>query len=343
MVGIVSFDFLSFHCAPHHPLSTHLLLEYEAELPTLLCFPDFDQNAPTWTPETGAPCVLPSVLCTATGHDTYLFLVTFWATIQLSWTLILLASQTWQMCKQMTTLEVSNLGKYGFMGGRGGASLKDQSGALAHFAGSAGGGMGVAGSGGETSLDPNDIEDGVGAPPPPPRSGATGSLAGHAHGHAHRHSSKGQFAFCLQILGLDLFTRGKAAKGLSLANKDANPFDQGLVSVRSPSALTAYTPTLIVRPTLLLFRIALTSGRWEEDWASTTGSCTRSRHTAGRRRASPCPSTERASSQSLTKLLAFVRRSKHPKMLLPTFSLPGGGSGGEGRGYQPLRTSEEDV
>ncbi len=51
-----------------------------------------------------------------------------WATLQLTWTSILLASQLWQVARQMTTLEVSNLGRYGFMGGRGGASLSGQMG-----------------------------------------------------------------------------------------------------------------------------------------------------------------------------------------------------------------------
>ena len=40
----------------------------------------------------------------------------------------MLASQLWQVARQMTTLEVSNLGRYGFMGGRGGASLSGQMG-----------------------------------------------------------------------------------------------------------------------------------------------------------------------------------------------------------------------
>ena len=162
--------------------------------------------------------------------------MTLWAGLQLTWTIILLASQVWQVCRQMTTLEVSNLGRYGFMGGRGGASLRDQSGALAamqsHAAASGSGGMG-AGALGEAALDPNDLEDGVVArPPPPPTVGsAAGSLAGHGHA-GHRHGPGGCFAFLLQILGLDRFTRGKAAHGLRLASKDANPFDRGVVSVR---------------------------------------------------------------------------------------------------------------
>ncbi|KAJ7844139.1 DHHC palmitoyltransferase-domain-containing protein [Mycena olivaceomarginata] len=62
-------------------------------------------------------CPLPAVLCAPTVHDAFLISVAAWATLQLSWTSVLLASQLWQIARQMTTLEVSNLGRYGFMGG----------------------------------------------------------------------------------------------------------------------------------------------------------------------------------------------------------------------------------
>jgi len=73
-------------------------------------------------------CIFPDNLCQVTSHDPYLAAVTVWATIQLSWTIVLLASQLYQIARQMTTLEVSNLGRYGFMGGRGGPSLSVQQG-----------------------------------------------------------------------------------------------------------------------------------------------------------------------------------------------------------------------
>jgi hypothetical protein len=73
-------------------------------------------------------CILPEKLCKVTSQDPYLASVTVWATIQLSWTLVLLASQLHQVARQMTTLEVSNLGRYGFMGGRGGPSPSMQQG-----------------------------------------------------------------------------------------------------------------------------------------------------------------------------------------------------------------------
>ncbi|TFY55440.1 hypothetical protein EVJ58_g8245 [Rhodofomes roseus] len=73
-------------------------------------------------------CILPSYLCALTAYDTFLFSVACWSTLQLSWTIVLLASQYWQVARQLTTFEVSNLGRYGFMGGRGGASLSTQMG-----------------------------------------------------------------------------------------------------------------------------------------------------------------------------------------------------------------------
>ena len=63
-----------------------------------------------------------------TSYDPFLVSVALWSTLQLSWTIVLLASQFWQIARQMTTLEVSNLGRYGFMGGRGGATLVGQMG-----------------------------------------------------------------------------------------------------------------------------------------------------------------------------------------------------------------------
>ncbi|KAJ7808316.1 hypothetical protein B0H14DRAFT_1516721 [Mycena olivaceomarginata] len=156
-------------------------------------------------PEGSAPgpssCPLPAVLCAPTVHDAFLISVAAWATLQLSWTSVLLASQLWQIARQMTTLEVSNLGRYGFMGGRGGASLNGQMGGHrphghAHAAPTADG-----------ELDPS----------------ASGAPAG-AHAHAH-----GGSGFLMNLLGFDRFTRGRAASGLARASKASNPFDLGVV------------------------------------------------------------------------------------------------------------------
>jgi len=89
----------------------------------------------------------------------------------------------------MTTLEVSNLGRYGFMGGKGGTSLATQQG---H--------QHMAGAGGD--------EDQSG---------------GHNHGH------KRAGGLLLSVLGFDRFTRGKAADGLARAAKAPNPFDLGWI------------------------------------------------------------------------------------------------------------------
>jgi palmitoyltransferase ZDHHC13/17 len=137
--------------------------------------------------------VLPTNLCAITAADTFFFAVTAWASLQLSWTIILLLSQYWQITRQMTTLEVSNLGRYGFMGGRGGASMASQ--------------MGHA----HNQHAHGDQQEGGG---------------GHAHKHRHGLCGGG---FLMQILGFDRFTKGKAADGLARAGSAANPFDLGLV------------------------------------------------------------------------------------------------------------------
>ncbi|KAK7055514.1 Palmitoyltransferase [Favolaschia claudopus] len=139
-------------------------------------------------------CPLPSSLCAVTAHDPFLVSVAAWATLQLSWTFVLLASQLWQIARQMTTLEVSNLGRYGFMGGRGGASLHGQMGHRHQHATTPG-----------DELDPT----------------ASGAAAG-----AHTHTSSG---FLMNLLGFDRFTKGRAASGLARASKASNPFDLGLV------------------------------------------------------------------------------------------------------------------
>jgi len=63
-------------------------------------------------------CSFPRPICTATNYDTFALSITIWAGLQLTWTVVLLGVQVWQICKQVTTLEVSNLGRYGYMGGK---------------------------------------------------------------------------------------------------------------------------------------------------------------------------------------------------------------------------------
>jgi hypothetical protein len=110
----------------------------------------------------------------------------------------------------MTTLEVSNLGRYGFLGGRGGASLAGQ---MGHRHRSSGG----AGAEGEV-----ETEDG---------SASASPGVGHRHSHGHQHGSCAGCGsgFLMNLLGFDRFTKGKAVDGLARAGKAANPFDLGVV------------------------------------------------------------------------------------------------------------------
>ncbi|KAL0952658.1 hypothetical protein HGRIS_006901 [Hohenbuehelia grisea] len=147
-------------------------------------------------------CVLPAELCAITAYDTFLVSVAAWATLQLSWTIVLLASQYWQIARQMTTLEVSNLGRYGFMGGRGGASLGQQSGHRhqhRHVPG----------------IDTEDTS--LVSETAPVATKHSGVCAGCGSG------------FLMNLLGLDRFTKGKAVDGLARAGKASNPFDLGVV------------------------------------------------------------------------------------------------------------------
>lgn len=143
-------------------------------------------------------CPLPGSLCAVTATDPFLTSVVAWATLQLSWTLILLASQLWQVSRQMTTFEVSNLGRYGFMGGRAGSAglLASQMGHAHHHGHS-------------------------------PAAEGEGH-AGHAHKHRHTMCG-GSGGFIMQLTGLELFTKGRGADGLARAAKAANPFDLGIL------------------------------------------------------------------------------------------------------------------
>ncbi len=110
----------------------------------------------------------------------------------------------------MTTLEVSNLGRYGFMGGRGGASLSGQMGHRHQHHNSA-------------VLPGVDTED----------TSLVTEAGAAAGGAVHRHS--GVCAGCgsgflMNLLGFDRFTKGKAVDGLARAGKASNPFDQGIVA-----------------------------------------------------------------------------------------------------------------
>ncbi|KAH9988065.1 hypothetical protein BJV74DRAFT_839836 [Russula compacta] len=128
-------------------------------------------------------CFLPESVCRLTAIDMFLF--------SLIWTIVLLMSQFLQIARQMTTLEVSNFGRYGFMGGRGG-SLATQ---MSHH-----------------------------------HNHAPGHANGHGRHPHHHHASGGcSTGFFMQLLGFDRFTSGKAANGLARAGHAANPFNAGIV------------------------------------------------------------------------------------------------------------------
>ncbi|KAL1757982.1 hypothetical protein FB107DRAFT_259233 [Schizophyllum commune] len=141
------------------------------------------------------------------ARDPFLLSVALWATLQLAWTIVLLASQLWQVARQMTTFEVSNLGRYGFMGGRGGQSLAGQMGHR-HRSSSV------------TGEDASLMSDAA----------TTNITHGHGHTHGHRHGCAGcGSGFLMHLLGFDRFTKGRAVDGLAMAGRAANPFDLGLV------------------------------------------------------------------------------------------------------------------
>ncbi|KAL1406928.1 palmitoyltransferase akr1 [Vanrija albida] len=170
-------------------------------------------------------CDISETLCRGTSYDAFAVAVAFWATLQLTWTSILAISQLWQVTRQMTTFEVSNLGRFGYMGGKGGTSLRDQSGALR-----------AAG----VQFRPMAEPDAEGASTEAGHVHGPQCKHGHGHGHGHNHRCGVLGRFCsglgkvitgplFQLLGLDFFTKGKGASGLAKAGKEQNPFDLGLV------------------------------------------------------------------------------------------------------------------
>jgi palmitoyltransferase len=71
--------------------------------------------------------------------------------------------------------------------------------------------------------EPTDEETGDAPMPGRPAGGAP-----HAHGPAAK--LKGAGDWLLSIVGLDLYTKGKAGEGLKKATSASNPFDTGLVN-----------------------------------------------------------------------------------------------------------------
>lgn len=192
VIGICLFDYLTWACKYHPSIPLRLFIDIPLDFSSL-------EDTPALSPT----CFLPASVCNLTTVDMFLFSVAIWSTLQLVWTVVLLVSQFFQISRQMTTLEVSNLGRYGFMGGRGG-SLATQMGHRHSHALQA------------------DADDAL--------SGDTTPVGGHVHGRAgHNHASGCSTGFLMHLLGFDRFTSGKAANGLARAGHAANPFNVGVV------------------------------------------------------------------------------------------------------------------
>ncbi|KAK4046849.1 palmitoyltransferase akr1 [Microbotryomycetes sp. JL221] len=165
----------------------------------------FSTRAPD-LPSSGE-CGLFAPFCQAGNYDAFALGITVWVGLQLTWTIVLLGAQLWQIARQMTTLEVSNVGRYGYMGGKPHQQHARQMSVHASVDDE-----------GEASLALGE-------------DGATESS--HVHGPSCKHKrDKGgvrkRAAGLLKILGIDRFTEGKAAQGLANSSQVTNPFDLGL-------------------------------------------------------------------------------------------------------------------
>lgn len=191
---------------------------------------DFFAKTPVYDPETmSTTCLFPSSICAAANFDVRTFVVTIWATIQISWTSIVLASHLYQITRNITTYELSNLGRYGHMGSRG-ISAAAQEGFMAEHQHA-------------TAASQNAANGDATAPgAPTPGGHVHGPACNHGRGHGHTHNP---LKICagligrllpntlLAIVGLDLYTRGGGAEGIVRATTDkgkgTNPFDVGII------------------------------------------------------------------------------------------------------------------
>lgn len=195
VVGILSFDYLSW--------------QY------------LNRYAPVLMPPAVEP-LFPTPLNSFTAFDSFLFANVTWSTLQLSWVSVLLVAQLWQVSRQMTTLEVSNLGRYGFMGGKGGSSMASQENFFAQKLAAQNAAAAAAGPSLGAGGDEVEGPEGV-----PIKKDPTTSTT-HQHGGSPLLVAKKAGNWLLSIVGLDLYTKGKAGQGLRRANKAANPFDLGI-------------------------------------------------------------------------------------------------------------------
>ncbi|PWN28927.1 hypothetical protein BDZ90DRAFT_230930 [Jaminaea rosea] len=193
----------------------------------------YNLNAPVLMPPAVEP-LLPTPLSSVSAYDSFLLANVSWASLQLSWVTILLGAQFYQIARQMTTLEVSNLGRYGFMGGKGGSSMATQEGFMAQRQAAIDAAAAAAGEAGPLGVEGGEQEQdaskpGAGHPAPAGAAGGSGASAGHRHGHGSALASAKRVGdWLLSIVGLDLYTKGKAGEGLRKAGQGGNPFDLGL-------------------------------------------------------------------------------------------------------------------
>ncbi|KAL0566951.1 palmitoyltransferase akr1 [Marasmius crinis-equi] len=207
VIGIGLFDYLVWQYFAALPIYSHTLTPITPSPPR--------DSPPNPNQDISPSCFLPTDLCLVTQYDTFLVSVTAWATLQLSWTIVLLASQFWQIVKQMTTLEVVNLGRYGFMGGRGGQSMQGQMGHSHSHSHGRGRGQGQGqGDSEDAALMGGDSDSTPGTPSSSSRK--------------HKHGCSAGSGFLMHLVGFDRFTKGKAVDGLARAQTAANPFDAGV-------------------------------------------------------------------------------------------------------------------
>lgn len=202
-----------------------------------------------------AHCWVGGGMCDVFMTDTFALLSILWASLQLSWTVVLLFAQLWQVARQMTTLEVANVGRFGYMGGLPGQSARTQSGLIEkrrqakqqqqRSAAAVAAAAVAAGAGGSMADDDNDEVDGqlsAASSAPPPADGTVPAYNGGASTTRLGAQSVRKATFLLRILGLDRFALSSSSSSsrsapAATAHVDAsqddgtksNPFDVGLL------------------------------------------------------------------------------------------------------------------
>ncbi|GAA6052599.1 hypothetical protein JCM3770_006395 [Rhodotorula araucariae] len=208
----------------------------------------FYETAPDLPPSASCPSLSPTLLCMSLLHDPFALLVAAWSALQLTWTIVLLGAQAWQVARQRTTLEQSNLGRYGYMGGKPGVSASAQQGAVERWTAArhgAGAGVGRAGEGSAHALqatgdagDEGDDDPASLAHAPAPDTGPAPGL-GLGLGLAAGNKRVGaRMGFLLRLLGLDRFLLASSrvhspssAPDSTSAHRNPpnpNPFDLGV-------------------------------------------------------------------------------------------------------------------